>query len=347
MLKDLIVMSKWGISLLLVLLVFTWGYAEAGFGNRGKGKAPVSRHYRGTGHGSLDKGVGKDRSRSTGSCIQCHNDPSYPLSLFTDNDNSLCYTCHAKASLNYPVKEKGRDKQGFFNSGRWPGKDAYEASAHWTSEELVYPGTTYEAGDCKNCHNPHGTENKAMLKAPYEPGDYSLCLNCHGTGGRALVMRESSKFIESYYAPSNVDDSAPGHMITRSSKQRNDFTNARLESGAMLPCYDCHNPHGSTGARGNPNGFMISAQRPEWDGLTNTLGDPAQARRFCFGCHVPSDGVPFSKEVEGILMNTIPRIEGTSAGEHGSNGSASCYQCHATGYTTEESLNVHNIGYGN
>jgi len=105
----------------------------------------------------------------------------------------------------------------------------------------------------------------------------------------------------------------------------------------MLPCYDCHNPHGSEGSDGvRPNAFLISDERPEWAGLTNTLTDPAQTRRFCWGCHIPSDGIPGIKQVGGIIMNAISVRE-----PHRSSSTHGCYDCHGNDYTDPESENVH------
>src|SRR3990172_1789121 len=330
---------------LIILLTASVAYGA------GEKKVIKRNAYKKSAHGSRDTGVKRFKERDPGSCVQCHSSQglpegvSYPKGLFTENDNGLCFTCHKEASEEYPAREGRRGKDGFFEKGRWPGKKVYESSRHWKSEALGYPGRNYEPGDCKNCHNPHGTENKAMLKSAYIKGNYSLCLDCHGIRGSSIIMRDSARFIESYYTLVNVTGSAPGHRITFSPKQRNDFSASKLSLGDTLPCYDCHNPHGSQGGRGlEPNGYHISDQRPEWDGIIDLRNDPSQARRFCLGCHVESNGIPFSREVEGIKMNRIPILEGMD--EHSSAGAASCYQCHGGDYSTERSVNVHNVGYG-
>jgi len=60
---------------------------------------------------------------------------------------------------------------------------------------------------------------------------------------------------------------------------------------------------------------------------------------------VESDGSPFSRQIEGILMNRIPILTG-AVDEHSSKGKTGCHDCHGRDYSTSESLNVHNIGYG-
>ena len=113
-------------------------------------------------------------------------------------------------------------------------------------------------------------------------------------------------------------------------------------AGDMLPCYDCHNPHGSQGnSRAEPNAYALSDQRPGWSGLTATQSDPEQSRRFCFGCHVPADGVPGSQVVEGIVMNTLSDLE-----PHRSTAVQGCFECHGNDYSGPTALNVHNPGTG-
>jgi hypothetical protein len=110
----------------------------------------------------------------------------------------------------------------------------------------------------------------------------------------------------------------------------------------MLPCYDCHNPHGSRGNDGvQPNAFVLSDQRTGWSGLTDTIDDAEQARRFCFGCHIPSDGIPGSQTVEGIVMNALPDHDG-----HTQAATKSCYDCHGRDYTSPTGHNVHNPSEG-
>jgi nitrate/TMAO reductase-like tetraheme cytochrome c subunit len=157
-------------------------------------------------------------------------------------------------------------------------------------------------------------------------------------------MSREARRILSYYSQPLGKEAAPGHQIIQSVKQRNDFAQAKLKQGDKLPCYDCHNVHGSRGTDGvRPNAKLISDQRAGfWYGLTNTISDAAQNRRFCFGCHVEADGVPFSREVEGIKMNRLPDVP-----EHRAASTKSCYDCHAspTPYETDTSFNVHYVRF--
>ena len=74
-------------------------------------------------------------------------------------------------------------------------------SAKWPGYEAVYSG-----GDCKNCHDVHGTaaaydelrtETSASVPGIYKyvPGDYSFCFNCHDNDGPG----QTASNIKRYY----------------------------------------------------------------------------------------------------------------------------------------------------
>ena len=281
--------------------------------------------------------------------------------------------CHKERPTNYPAAEDSRIPEGFadagyfeYNSGgikvhgvenrsRWPGAIIYGNpgiaggfhyfSPHRSDPDMPISDSSGE-GSCFNCHNPHGSENLFdMLTATYRgiggfdepgaPGRYALCFGCHSTAGPA-GMEQPNRLIEDYYNSSINSDGRAGHQI----RMDNDIAlswPSHIRAGDKLPCYDCHNPHGSEGYNGGgANGFLISDERPGWANLTDTLNDPAQNRRFCLGCHIPADGVPGSQVVEGIIMNTLPDKK-----DHKTTGTKACGDCHGKSYSSSTSFNVH------
>lgn len=281
--------------------------------------------------------------------------------------------CHQAIPSNYPADEQMRIPEGFPDAGyfeynsagskiwgveyraRWTGQVLYDNSGmvggtHFFSPHRNDPDMPlrdpYGAGSCLNCHNPHGSENPFdMLVAPYRgiggfdeptvPSNYTLCFDCHsnrGPGG----MDETSKRIEDFYNSAINSDGYAGHQIRMDPDVAISWP-SHIRAGDKLPCYDCHNPHGSRGYNGEgANAFLISDQRQGWSNLTDTLNDPVQTRRFCFGCHIPSDGVPGSQTVEGILMNTLPDKK-----PHRSSSTDGCTKCHGGDYSSPTSYNVH------
>jgi predicted CXXCH cytochrome family protein len=294
--------------------------------------------------------------------------------LYDDNDNAFCFNCHEEQPNNYPLMEIDRMPEtaadaGYFEAnvggerivgvhrrGRWPGRRVYEESATAPNGHLYSPHAQdpdmprfneHNEGRCVTCHDPHGTENPFdLLVGAYRgigghetdqpPVQYGFCLDCHSSEGPAGMDLENT-FIRDYYDSGLNGDSA-GHAIQFNSDIALSWP-SHIQRGDKLACYDCHNPHGSQGYNGaDPNAFLISDERPEWSGLTDTLNDPVQARRFCLGCHIPSDGVPGSQSVQGIVMNTLPQ----SPQHHGSTATKSCTDCHGRDYGGPTAANVHN-----
>jgi hypothetical protein len=281
--------------------------------------------------------------------------------------------CHRRRPSNYPLGEsdripEGRPDAGYFEAnssgtrrtgldfrGRWPGERVFRNAR-------VAPGGRYYSphgqdpqmprrdpggeGLCLNCHDPHGTPNAVdVLTAPYggidghaegtPPAAYGLCFTCHATGGPA-GMEATGQRIADYY-DSGLNGEQAGHQIRKNPRIALSWP-SHVQAGDKLPCYDCHNPHGSEGNnRVEPNAFVISDQRREWSGIVDPAGDAVQSRRFCLGCHIPSDGIPGTQSVEGIVMNTISDREG-----HAAASAASCHDCHGRDYSGPTTRNVHN-----
>jgi hypothetical protein len=281
--------------------------------------------------------------------------------------------CHADRPVNYPLDEserlpEGNPDAGYYEAnvggdrrvgvefrGRWPGESVYTdprivgdgrfASPHAFDPDMPRTDAAGE-GLCFNCHDPHPTENPLdLLVKPYRgiggsssvgaPVEYELCFSCHGLGGPAGMDPENLR-IRDYYDPVLNSETA-GHRIRRDPDIALSWP-ASVRVGDMLACSDCHNAHGSRGNDGvSPNGFLISDQRTGWSGLTDTIGDAAQSRRFCLGCHIPSDGIAGTETVRGIVMNTLPATEP----EHDSFAAQSCHDCHGRDYSSPTAFNVH------
>ncbi|MCK5618493.1 MAG: cytochrome c3 family protein [Candidatus Krumholzibacteria bacterium] len=283
--------------------------------------------------------------------------------------------CHQAMPSNYPALETSRIPEGFSDAGyfeyngggqtihgvnfrdRWPGAVVYDYpgmvrglgyySPHRNDPDMPRKDIA-GVGSCLNCHNPHGSENPFdMLVSPYRgiggfdeptyPTRYQLCFDCHAVFG-PIGMESSGRLIQDFY-DSSINGESAGHQIRLNPDIAISWP-SHIRAGDKLPCYDCHNPHGSRGYNGEgPNAYLISDQRIGWSNLTNTKRDPLQNRRFCLGCHIPSDGVPGSQVVEGIVMNTLPVESG-----HETTYINGCFECHGSDYFSSTANNVHNPG---
>lgn len=328
-------------------------------------------------HGDPATGVFWNKRWARGDCTQCHRlhggDKSNLLSL---DDNELCYTCHGEtptgATAGYPARESDRvpynpsiDAVNYFgyfeyyesdkktadinDRVRWPGKSVFEDSNTYEAEAFFSPHRhdpdMPDDGACTNCHSPHGSEKRLdMLIYTYQPQDYTLCFNCHSEKGPE-GMDEESKRIK-YFYDTNINERA-GHNIRKSSGSASEWPEYIYERDT-LSCSECHNPHGSMGNNFGSgslgaNARLISDQRPGWENLTDTLNDPDQTRRFCFGCHVPADKSE-TIMVNGIKMSPIRSTMDQDA--HKSTSNTGCYDCHGKDYSSRRGYNVHRPSVG-
>jgi hypothetical protein len=327
--------------------------------------------YRNSSHGSPTTGVFRVSDHPRGSCAQCHVShdvlSSRPYGLFDENSNRLCFSaslggCHADkptgGTAGYPAQEAdrlpaGSSDPGYFeyNAGgtrvagvqnrvRWPGQLIWENaqfSPHYASPAMPIKDAQGN-GSCDNCHNVHGGSGTHDLtdttwqgivgsQTGSLPSNYQQCLGCHSPFGPA-GMDDTSRMIWNYYDQSINGSGVPGHS---------GLSGGYVPSGARMPCYDCHNPHGSVGNGGaGGNKYLLSDQRPGWYGLTNIKYDNTQVRRFCFGCHRSSDGFG-GGTVEGIVVPSLP-----NKAAHAYNDTKHCYDCHGRDYSSATGNNVHN-----
>lgn len=231
---------------------------------------------------------------------------------------------------------------GLANLVRWPGQQVWEDvsfSPHRSSPEMPIKDA-FGYGSCDNCHDVHGgssahdmldTTYSGITNSALEPlaTNLELCLSCHSRNGPA-GMRDSAKYIADYYDRSMNPSGSGGHGILRGG--------GYVTAGSRLPCYDCHNPHGSQGyGKLGANKFLLSDQRTGWYGLTDIKNDSVQVRRFCFGCHQSSDGAGGGM-VEGLTPQALP----TEVADHSSTATSHCYNCHGRDYSSSTSHNVHN-----
>lgn len=247
-------------------------------------------------------------------CEGCHEKHGSPLPkllkqnpnkdgvLASGNDKTFCAECHAGASAD----------------GRYQGIDVYNNPTYSkhsltssSNTNAVFPGlpSSY-AGQCQNCHDPHGTtygtskvamktlrgvyndyvvtaENKGTIK--YTPSDFEFCFSCHNSSS------PNSKYdIKSQYN----DPKQGGHRIKT--------PGGNLAVGSVLPCEACHDIHGSS--KGNK--YLMK------DSLGSGLGN---GRNECLACHTAG------KVVEGLTMKDLP----AGVPQH-YDGTTACLDCHGS-----------------
>ncbi len=245
-------------------------------------------------------------------CLSCHNADH---AWYAGSETAGVFTVDAglKAAYEAKIQDPDRGTNQYPTLGTFPGDTAnatYLASTHATGidsgtvESLVSVPTetvTRVQGDCLWCHASHRstTQNDGLL-AEYRastaadaasggtPGEYAqACFECHGNSSGAVYL-PAATFTDTYW---QTTVGAPDifTLVTDSSNTRSGHrirtTGGYYAPDSPLPCYECHNPHGSK----NGNTLMIS------DALGGNLqpdGTAAQVRQFCFSCHTTGDATP-------------------------------------------------------
>ncbi|MHB1341786.1 MAG: cytochrome c3 family protein [Coriobacteriia bacterium] len=330
-----------------------------------------------------------DPARSAGYCSSCHDRhgskypsllgtaydpvsaPTIAGTVITGNNNTVCDACHAGPTPNYPAAT--RDANGYPRLGTWPGNGtyttAYVPATHTGSPHSTANGggnsslPAYVAGDCKVCHDVHGTANMYdETRLPYTPTDFDLCFDCHDTDGPA------ARNMKTYY-PGAVGGSGggSGHQIQTPT--------GSLLSGSVLPCYDCHNPHGTSTSS---YGLLVVTELVSGTPLVlgdsvgeirmaptdiDGAGEEINVRNFCFACHTTGDTAKGFNGTMLVLVTPGAEVEGIDrtvydvanewglrlpnrGGHREGDTLQSCFQCHGNDYSTLSSNNVHNPSGG-
>jgi len=209
------------------------------------------------------KGALRDPSLPRGGCNQCHtfdsNEPQKTASLWTENNNALCYQCHAQWSL----------------TGVYPGQQDYEFSTHSRDARMIWPGPKPKArkeldaaGKCVNCHDPHGVkDNTGLVPDLVFSRDATLCLTCHDGSHTSLSIANELK--KPYRHP----------VTTTAKRHRSDEGNQAYRYGLSnrhVTCSDCHNPHALLADPSSTSAPVVSNRNIRVNGV-KVINGPAGA----------------------------------------------------------------------
>ena len=254
------------------------------------------------------------------------------------NNNSLCFACHQDAqddfagSYGAPYNGQTAYNDTEFSAHRFGGSGG--------SNGALYPGRdATEQGLCLNCHNAHGSPNRLNLRAMYqipandETGNlaalnnYTLCFQCHGDGTDGTRRQTGATDIYDYYSGAEQ-----GHYIQTANEFKDESGNF-LPANWVIPCNDCHNPHGPNSAV-NSNKKLLNDNLSTWSGnhnLYNQTGDDliANGRAACNACHAYSDE-PAGRSYRGGTVAKLVYGEDTGDPQHQRNpvDSQLCTDCH-------------------
>ena len=150
---------------------------------------------------------------SCGSCHSAHYSPNNRLLPIEEKD--ICLRCHDKDNMGTPpLRNIKKDLAG-----------------------KKYLHGPIEKGECKACHDPHGSDNFRMLRgtypselyAPYKDGLYGICLSCH--------EKNLLRFAETTIYTNFRNGSQNLHYVHVSNSRKG------------RTCRICHAPHASNGVK--------------------------------------------------------------------------------------------------
>jgi predicted CXXCH cytochrome family protein len=183
-----------------------------------------------------------------GSCTSCHSAHySQSKGLLPLDEMAICLRCHDKDKMGTPplrnIKKELAGKK--------------------------YLHGPIEMGECKTCHDPHGSDNYRMLQGsypvdlyvPYKDGIYGLCLSCHEKN----LLRFADTTIYTKF---------------RNGKRNLHYVHV-VNSRKGRTCRICHQPHASTGPK------LINKESIKfgvWDLPINFTISPSGGR-CAPGCH--------------------------------------------------------------
>lgn len=270
----------------------------------------VSRAWGGVGHGDPVAGPSRLADAPRGSCGQCHTDKSadryYTHSLWRENDNELCFTCHRSTNI----------------SGVYPGQEVYETSDHRTDPRFVWPGPQPAsrreigaAGKCLNCHTPHGRKDQAgLIPSLLVAREENLCLACHD--GFPSIRDIAREIRKPFNHPARFSQGK------HSADEDGDSTRFSYTAGNRhAECSDCHNAHAANADPIPPVAPQASNRNERvsrvrvLNGGAGTIpmyqyvpafdiSTPALEYEICFKCHSSWTQQPARQPDMAILFNT-------------------------------------------
>ena len=339
------------------------GLGDAGFiraQERPHDRAHVSRHASVLGcetchelHGSSDSArripARKVNGKSVASagpelCFACHTDNatgSARLSLDLGSD-PRCHGVPDRRNLARPGRLRVLDQRAPADAGDHAESVSRRADSARGGRLPLLPRRASGRNAYDGLLATFAPPTASTLASDQAKGTYAaLCFGCHGGVSRRVL--DATVDIKQF--------------ATRRMRRRDTGSRRRagtLPVGAPLPCYECHNPHGSA----RDNGSLIS------DALGAGLETSSSAgvRRFCFSCHTTrtrpwmgqrgGDATP-PCDLHGSWTSPGRRYRRranalhlpTGIVGHTQGSSSSCYDCHGDTYAAGGN-NVHDPSVG-
>ncbi len=246
-----------------------------------------------------------------------------------------CDTCHFQTEKKHPQKNK---KTIVLVSEI----SSLCRTCHENQRSMPYLHYPFKEGMCTECHDPHESRVKGLLKEPSE----KLCIGCHSN-------KQKAKFLHGPSASGDCIFCHEAHQANIKPLLRtpepdlclgchieiNDELKKRSVHPALLGgCSSCHNPHGSDYKKflineGDRLCFSCHPVIEEKIKTASSIHKPIKSEKACASCHLPhsSDG---TKLMEKSGMNVCLNCHKGFIDEkrykylHGPIKNKDCSSCH-------------------
>lgn len=238
--------------------------------------------------GTLKSDITVDPTAQNAQCVSCHdNDNTWytatNTSAYPSTSSPATLTASADTGMNsYPA------------TGTYPGETVANSTAMNGHANISASGD-YDKGDCRYCHSSHANgardqllTGRGELRAMKATGGVvsdeektngayaSFCLSCHNSSNKGTPWAAAEDVASYVSLPAGSTEASRTAFLKSNAGHKITTTTAELPAGSSLPCYACHNPHGSSTNAMNFN-----------DELGTNLKNNDD---FCYTCHVTSDG---------------------------------------------------------
>jgi predicted CXXCH cytochrome family protein len=254
-----------------------------------------------------------------------------------------CESCHESADDTHPVKRK----KTFTLADEVP---ALCFMCHDPAEKrVIHPPV--EEGECTTCHDPHASDETAMLVQP----SAELCLMCHpeqvehaylhgpASAGECILCHSPH---ESDYGSLVLRD-GPELCLTCHFNMEEEMKKRYVHSALEEGCTSCHNPHGSPFPKmfpveGEDLCFQCHDEIGELVGNAQVVHGPIMSEKSCASCHSPhaSDGEKLmEKSGKDLCLGCHPEVlKKTYKTLHGPIEDGTCTACHNPHGSSYDSL---------
>ncbi|MBK5210863.1 MAG: hypothetical protein JJE36_00825 [Coriobacteriia bacterium] len=304
--------------------------------------------------GNLTAGIVVDTNKANARCVACHDDDDTWVTAF-----GKTYPSTSNPTLVTEATTTGY--AGYPKAGTYPGSTV----ANSTTKNVhanISASNGYDKGDCRYCHSSHGStspysgllsdrgELRAMIsmegtvtQEEKTSGAYaSFCLSCHNGSNSGQPWSAAANIADTVSLPLGSTEASRTAFLQSNAGHKVTAAGATIPQNSAIPCYECHNAHGSST---NDHNFA--------DTRGVNLMDKNGKNDICFTCHLTSSGtacvdgatkyvlyadLPASKQtILGLDRNDttngmkLPILPDNNLG-HSEDSTQTCSACHGSAH---------------